>query len=539
MGSTTVRVDESLLGRSERLATGAQTIVHTAPDLHMPWASSLVYKQYRPAVLGELDVATLEAMAGYPETLAPAQRTELLSVAAWPCRLVEDRACVSGVVLPAVPPAFYLDMRRGAVRQRVLGAFEHLLTGESFLTDHRIPLADRQRYQLLLGVANALAVFHGHGIAVGDLSPQHLLAGNQSLRDPDRLLPSVPEDVRSLISGSLSPNPAKRPAPSAWEGALVAAVDSASTRLPGEPMSRAEAAASTPLSSLNAPSLQELAPPAPSGPRPAPAWRPGNWWQRRSRLEQAGAVASAIVVLGLVGVLGTALIDGGRTVNVEPDGREAGGDAGVGHSWVQASVPDDPVAFDEPGGQAMRSVVAGGPGLVAVGYDDDAEGREGVAVVWTSTDGREWSPVPDDAQVFDETRSQLMRSVVAAQPGLVAVGSDLDLGAAAVWTSSDGQRWSRVPHDPTAFGGGGGHAMFSVAQGGPGLVAVGADSAGNGGVAAVWTSPDGRTWSRVAHDSTVFGSAGVQVMSSVVEGEAGLVAVGAALRESAAVWVGE
>lgn len=39
-------------------------------------------------------------------------------------------------------------------------------------------------------------------------------------------------------------------------------------------------------------------------------------------------------------------------------------------------------------------------------------------------------------------------------------------------------------------------AMDSVTVGGPGLVAVGFDAPGDDGDAAVWTSPDGLSWTR-------------------------------------------
>ena len=41
---------------------------------------------------------------------------------------------------------------------------------------------------------------------------------------------------------------------------------------------------------------------------------------------------------------------------------------------------------------------------------------------------------------------------------------------AAVWTSVNGITWSRVPHDETVFGGASGRWMNSVTVGGPGLV---------------------------------------------------------------------
>ena len=74
-----------------------------------------------------------------------------------------------------------------------------------------------------------------------------------------------------------------------------------------------------------------------------------------------------------------------------------------------------------------------------------------------------------------------------------------------------------------------------MTTGGPGLVAVGRDTAGDGSdsfaTAAVWTSIDGLTWTRVPHDQAVFGGAGDKStdsfrMSAVTSGGPGLVAVG-------------
>jgi hypothetical protein len=276
----------------------------------------------------------------------------------------------------------------------------------------------------------------------------------------------------------------------------------------------------------------------------------------------------------------------------------AGGNAAVwtsvdGLAWSR--VPDDDTVFGGPGRgyHRMESVVAGGPGLVAVGHHT-VDGQS-VAAVWTSVDGLVWSRVPHDDTVFGGPRALQMQSVVAGGPGLVAVGFDAERGfgdqSAAVWTSDDGLVWSRVPHDETIFGGqkiwsvaaggpglvavgrgfggaaqdaaavwtsvdglvwsrvprdeddmvSGGHyeQMFSVAAGGPGLVAVGHDRRGEL-VAAVWTSVDGLAWSRVPLDETVFGSSSAeQEMRSVVAGGPGLVAVGSEgpyMSQVSAVW---
>ena len=83
---------------------------------------------------------------------------------------------------------------------------------------------------------------------------------------------------------------------------------------------------------------------------------------------------------------------------------------------------------------------------------------------------------------------QWMGSVTVGGPGLVAVGWDGPNEA--VWTSPDGISWSRVPDD-AVFSGAGNQEMSSVTVGAPGLVAVGSDQSGGDADVPVWTSPDG------------------------------------------------
>jgi hypothetical protein len=182
----------------------------------------------------------------------------------------------------------------------------------------------------------------------------------------------------------------------------------------------------------------------------------------------------------------------------------------------------------------MGSVTAGGPGLVAVGFTGPEETAD--AAVWTSADGVTWLRVPHNDAVFGGQGDQGMSDVTVGGPGLVAVGWDWpdtpDLGPnAAVWTSPDGNIWSRVTHDETLFGGEGRRVMASVTEHDSCLVAVGSDDAD----AAVWTSHDGLVWHRVPGDAAVFGGADWQHMTSVTSWERGLVAIGSD-GQSAAVW---
>lgn len=300
----TVRITVADLGPLTRLDSGGQGVVFAAPRLRMQYASSLVFKQYKPNVAESLDVSVLESMPTYLESLAFAAGWELLSQSAWPCRLVDDGTRIIGFVMPSIPDAFFVQMKKSSGMSRELAEFQHLLNDESFLARRQIGLTDRHRYELLREVARALSVFHRHGIAVGDLSPKNLLfaydpdpavyfidcdamrfqggsvmtqietpswevrtvndgeelgtaasdsyklgllalrllTGSQDTRDPARLPKSVKADIRQLIVAALSADANHRPKPDDWIAPLEAAAATAST----EPPRARQAAATTP-----------------------------------------------------------------------------------------------------------------------------------------------------------------------------------------------------------------------------------------------------------------------------------------------------
>ncbi len=185
----------------------------------------------------------------------------------------------------------------------------------------------------------------------------------------------------------------------------------------------------------------------------------------------------------------------------------------------------------------MVSVAASEMGLVAVGVSGLTELHP---VVWVSPDGLTWTRLPDDESVLGF--GALMRSVTAYDDGFVAVGSD-DSGGdadAAVWLSPDGLSWTRVAHDESVFGGEvdqlPDQLMVSVAAFGGGLVAVGESSSVFEINAAVWTSPDGLDWTRVRPDESIFDDA---VTLDVTAWGGGLAAVGIDVSDGdadAAVW---
>ena len=187
-------------------------------------------------------------------------------------------------------------------------------------------------------------------------------------------------------------------------------------------------------------------------------------------------------------------------------------------SAMRASSPD----FVGEGDQVISSVAVGGPGLVAVGWDTETR----AAAVWTSSDGLTWSRVPHDEATFGGDGSQWMFDVTTGGPGFVAVGASSRLLSrrAVVWTSSDGLSWSRVEASAELEGKDDYAEMRAVTSGGSGLVAVGMVGAAEDPDAAVWTSPDGRSWTRV--DDSNLGGPLRQEMDAVTAGGPGFVAVG-------------
>ncbi|MCP3974649.1 MAG: hypothetical protein GY720_09165 [bacterium] len=169
--------------------------------------------------------------------------------------------------------------------------------------------------------------------------------------------------------------------------------------------------------------------------------------------------------------------------------------------WSRVAADDADLDLD---GEII-DLAAAGPGFVAVG---SAEGR---SAVWTSTDGVDWTLVPGVPDPSPEDMGALY-AVTAGGPGAVAVSAPGPFGLSEVLVlgSSDGSSWTQLGGGDAVFGDG---EVVEVTAGGPGLVAVGS---------AVWTSPEGRDWTRVTHDEAT----SISEMADVVTGGPGLVAVG-------------
>jgi hypothetical protein len=161
---------------------------------------------------------------------------------------------------------------------------------------------------------------------------------------------------------------------------------------------------------------------------------------------------------------------------------------------------------------AVYSVIRGGPGYIAGGE------AGGDGALWTSTDGISWERVPHDEIVFGAGG---ISGLAAGDDGYVAVGGD---GGGAIWFSADGLSWQRVADSPSFASAT--LSFDSVAFGPAGYVATGMDfdttgSAGAEFTGAVWVSPDGLMWERVTTDALLESR-----LHDVVAAAPGYVAVG-------------
>ena len=173
-----------------------------------------------------------------------------------------------------------------------------------------------------------------------------------------------------------------------------------------------------------------------------------------------------------------------------------------GSDWSEAVVPALPEEIlPRPASERyveMTGVTAAGNDLIAWGmasvpFANNSEERVEVPLLWASHDGRTWASVVDP-------RMDSLAAVMDGPDGLVAVG-ETD-GLATVWLSADGQIWEKV--DVRGL-----PPPISIGQGAAtkaGYVLVGGDRDCFGGscrpstAAAIWTSPDGRSWSRLPSD---------------------------------------
>jgi hypothetical protein len=178
--------------------------------------------------------------------------------------------------------------------------------------------------------------------------------------------------------------------------------------------------------------------------------------------------------------------------------------AGLSFKNGWARIPNNSTVFGGYGADQMNDVTAGGPGMVAVGFN--IRNGDLDANVWYSEDGIRWNRVESEPELGGGG-TQIMNAVAAGDNGVVAVGFETidNKNNAAVWFSKDGVNWVRIPEIGTTFGDSNNQIMQHVTAFDNGFVAVGVEKTDTEIRGAVWLSPNGVAWQRVSHTEEAFG----------------------------------
>jgi hypothetical protein len=163
---------------------------------------------------------------------------------------------------------------------------------------------------------------------------------------------------------------------------------------------------------------------------------------------------------------------------------------------LEWALVDDPDLSSPPDTITIDALAYDGARFVAIGGGSSRHYWEEITV-WSSTGGTEWSVVASGNDAFGSD-DVVVHDVVAAGPRFVAVGADRsgDDTDAAVWTSPDGSSWTRQAADTLRFLDD--QEMYAVASDGSRIIAVGTDFDGTTADPAIWSSEDGLQWSRLS-----------------------------------------
>ena len=215
-------------------------------------------------------------------------------------------------------------------------------------------------------------------------------------------------------------------------------------------------------------------------------------------------------------------------------------------STILPSVPPDgsEQASDDPGEnpqpaepvpeiQWQRAVVEGDAEYVGVAaFETGFVTVDRLGRVLVSGDGLIWEEIAAGQEAFATEGWLEFNALVTSGAQILLVGSEHAADGeeidAAVWISPDGRSWERVVDDKSVFGGPGSQSFRAVTWTRDGFVAVGHDNPldTEQGRLAIWVSPDGRDWKRLPHDPDSFEALEDLEGLSVAVGPGGSVVVG-------------
>src|SRR5271170_667277 len=400
------------LGVLTKIGQGGQGVVYGAPNVTTKFAASMVYKEYKTQTLTEIDFTALAAMpALVEESLSYTQAERLISIAAWPCAIVEDAGAPTGFVMPAIPEEFFIPLRTVKGVSSTTAEFQHLLNHSSVLAARGIDIDDAQRFTLLREVASGLAFLHKHGVCVGDISPKNLLfslsppegvyfidcdamginavsalpqvetpgwetpageqlatiysdtyklgllalrlvTGDHDTKNPAHLASTTPALLRQIITDTLTNAPAQRPLPEAWTYVLGHAIEQAqhqklTAAQQPAPLSAAPAPPELPIVHSRPPIGSSAAPKSAPTSAPVGASGPPVNAPTSSTTKTWAAVAGVAVVVATVAVITVTVANHNNSTPTSAPETSVTAEPTV---TTQATLPPSPAASaDVPG----------------------------------------------------------------------------------------------------------------------------------------------------------------------------------------------
>jgi hypothetical protein len=182
------------LGRLEFIAKGAVGSVYRLLDLNIPGYPPLAYKEVRGSTPNEFTPQdrqrALDAMAksvAFRARLSPADRDDLDKYTTWPIDMVEDNGAPCGLVMPLIPPDFFIRTSpQTGVPKNLVFDLSWLCAKDS---QAQVEGIDRSgvrdllvRIALLAQLVYAVGRLHKHGAVYGDLSLKNAALAVNPLR---------------------------------------------------------------------------------------------------------------------------------------------------------------------------------------------------------------------------------------------------------------------------------------------------------------------------------------------------------------------
>jgi hypothetical protein len=168
------RVQLAALVRGAQLGKGGQGTVWAVQKRLINGEWPVVYKEYDGKSRSELRADVLERMVAFLPRQADGTARWLGEHTAWPAALVNQGNDVHGFLMRQIPEEYFRVLTTSPEKRT--SGFEFLLNKDAYLQNVvGISFSPRQRFQLLLDLAEKLDRLHGLGVVVGDLSPKNLL----------------------------------------------------------------------------------------------------------------------------------------------------------------------------------------------------------------------------------------------------------------------------------------------------------------------------------------------------------------------------